>query len=105
MWVPQFLLMLDGATEFTNRLNGRPPMPLGLRPSEYFVRQVRVSSFSYEDPRRLTARSGDLFMCCSDFPHAEGTATPLADYATAGCDPGALPGLFHDNVAFLLRRS
>lgn len=37
-----------------------------------------------------------------DYPHSEGTATPLADYATAGCDPGSCPGLFHDNVTFLL---
>jgi predicted TIM-barrel fold metal-dependent hydrolase len=102
IWVPQFLLMLGGATEFTSRLNGRPLAALRLRPSEYFARHVRVSSFSYEDPRRLTSRSGDLFMCCSDFPHSEGTGTPLADYAAAGCDPASSPGLFHDNVMFLL---
>ena len=102
IWVPQFLLMLDGATEFTSRLNGRPLAELRLRPSEYFARHVRVSSFSYEDPRRLTSRSGDLFMCCSDFPHSEGTATPLADYTEAGCDPASDPGLFRDNVTFLL---
>ena len=53
-------------------------------PSEYFRRQVRVSSFSYEQPGRLAAKSGDLFMCCSDYPHSEGTATPLADYAKQG---------------------
>jgi hypothetical protein len=105
IWVPQFLLMLDGATEFTSRLNGRPPAAIDLRPSEYFARQVRVSSFSYEDPRRLTTRGGDLFMCCSDYPHSEGTATPLADYITAGCDPGSSPGLFHDNVTFILGAS
>jgi predicted TIM-barrel fold metal-dependent hydrolase len=102
IWVPQFLLMVDGATEFTSRLNGRPLAELRLRPSEYFARHVRVSSFSYEDPRRLTGRSGDLFMCCSDFPHSEGTATPLADYTAAGCDPASSPGLFRDNVTFLL---
>lgn len=102
IWVPQFLLMLDGGADFTTRLNGRPAVPLPLRPSEYFTRQVRVSAFSYEDPARLAARSGDVFMCCSDFPHSEGTATPLADYARAGCASGAAPGLFHDNVSFLL---
>ncbi|MGH3924284.1 MAG: hypothetical protein ACRDTT_15715 [Pseudonocardiaceae bacterium] len=94
--------MLDGATEFTSRLNGRPPTGLRLGPTEYFVRHVRVSSFAYEDPRRLTTRSGDLFMCCSDYPHSEGTATLLTDYATAGCDPMSYPGLYHDNVEFLL---
>ena len=76
-----FLMMLDGGSDFTARLNGRPLAPLSLRPSEYFRRQVRVSSFSYELPARLIRQTGDLYMCCSDYPHSEGTATPLADYS------------------------
>jgi predicted TIM-barrel fold metal-dependent hydrolase len=104
IWVPQYLLMLDGGFDFTARLNGRPQTPLALRPSEYVRRQVRVSSFSYEDPARLTRLAGDLFMCCSDFPHSEGTDSPVDDYRTAGCDPSDRPGLFDDNVGFLLRR-
>ena len=60
------------------------------------------SSFSYEQPARLTAKSGDLFMCCSDFPHSEGTATPIEDYARTGCVPDHADGLFHANVATLL---
>ena len=103
IWVPQYLLMLDGGFEFTSALNGRPLEALELRPSEYFRRQVRVSSFSYERPARLTAKSGDLFMCCSDFPHSEGTATPIDDYARVGCPTTEAAGFFHDNVAALLR--
>ena len=38
---------------FTTRLNGAVPAPLALRPSEYFRRQIRVSSFSYELPEHL----------------------------------------------------
>jgi predicted TIM-barrel fold metal-dependent hydrolase len=102
IWVPQFLLMLDGAVDFTTRLNGRPAAPLEHRPSDYILDRVRVSSFSYEDPARLTRRSGDLYMCCSDFPHSEGTATPLADYARAGCDPATDTAFFHANAALLL---
>ena len=102
VWVPQYLMMLDGGWDFTSTLNGRPAVELELRPSEYFRRQVRVSSFSYEQPSRLAAKSHDLYMCCSDFPHSEGTATPLGDYERAGCAPGGDPGLFHDNVASLL---
>ena len=101
IWVPQFLLMLDGGYEFTATLNGRPEHEIEHRPSEYMARHVRVSSFSYEQPARLTARAGDLFMCCSDYPHSEGTATPLADYERAGCD-GTAAGLFHENARFLL---
>ena len=67
-WVPQFLLMLDGAADFTTRLNGQPVAELSRRPSEYFLDRVRVSSFSYEDPKQLTKSTGDVFMFCSDYP-------------------------------------
>lgn len=103
IWVPMYLLMLDGGIEFTSRLNGRPLCDLELRPSDYFRRQVRVAAFSYEHPERLRARSDELFMCCSDYPHSEGTATPLDDYRAIGVTPDGDTGLFHDNVAFLLR--
>ncbi|MGH9078817.1 MAG: amidohydrolase family protein, partial [Acidimicrobiales bacterium] len=104
IWVPQYLLMLDGGWDFTSTLNGGPATQLTLRPSEYFARQVRVSSFSYEQPARLTAKSGDLFMCCSDYPHSEGTATPLEDYQRGGRTPDNAPGLFRHNVDVLLGR-
>jgi predicted TIM-barrel fold metal-dependent hydrolase len=103
-WVPSFLLMLDGASDFTARLNGKPVAKLSRRPSEYFLDHVRVSSFSYEDPKQLTAKTGDVFMFCSDYPHSEGTATPLDDYRRMGCEEPAMPGLFHDNVDSLLGR-
>jgi len=41
-------------------------------------------------------------MCCSDFPHSEGTATPIEDYSRIGCLPDQAEGLFHSNVATLL---
>jgi hypothetical protein len=102
IWVPQYLLMLDGGWDFTTTLNGRPPAPLDRRPSEYFRDQVRVSSFSYEQPDRLARQSGDLYMCCSDYPHSEGTATPIGDYERAGCLPDDAAGLFGGNVTALL---
>jgi hypothetical protein len=104
VWVPQYLMMLDGGWEFTSKLNGAPLSALENRPSDYFRSQVRVSSFSYEQPTRLAAKAGDLFMCCSDFPHSEGTATPIDDYRRVGADPADAAGLFHDNIATLLNR-
>jgi predicted TIM-barrel fold metal-dependent hydrolase len=101
-WVPHYLMMLDGGWEFTKRINGRPPVELAERPSDYFRQQVRVAAFSYEDPARLAAQAGDLFMACSDYPHAEGTDQPLADYATIHLTPDTAPALFRDNVAVLL---
>ena len=49
------------------------------------------------------ARDADLFMCGSDYPHSEGTATPVADYTNSVAVADA-PGLFGDNADFLLRR-
>jgi hypothetical protein len=108
VWVPLFLMMLDGGSQFVQRLNGRE-RGLPLRPSEYFKRQVRVSSFAYELPARIQRQLGgaELLMCCSDYPHSEGTAQPLVDYAAPGklaVRPDGAPGLFHDNAAFLLRK-
>ena len=102
IWVPMFLLMLDGAVAFTARLNGQPLAPLAMRPSDYFRRQVRVAAFSYERPGRLRSRSDGLYMCCSDYPHSEGTDTPILDYEAIGEVPDRDAALFHDNVAFLL---
>jgi hypothetical protein len=102
IWVPQYLLMLDGGWDFTSTLNGQTPARLEGRPSDVFRRHVRVSSFSYERPARLTAKSDDLYMCCSDYPHSEGTATPVDDYRRAGSEPDTASGLFAGNVRELL---
>jgi predicted TIM-barrel fold metal-dependent hydrolase len=107
VWVPMFLMMLDGGHEFVSRLNGRAHVELDEKPSTYFKRQVRVSSFSYELPSRLIAQSGDLFMCCSDYPHSEGSAHPLTDYEGTGrhgMAPADHPAFFSENTGFLLGR-
>jgi len=101
-WVPMHLQLMDGARRFTARFNGEAPQ-LEMTPSDYFRRQVRVAAFPVEQPHLLMERSGDLFMACSDYPHTEGTATPLADYEAVGAVPAASPGFFGDNVGFLLR--
>jgi hypothetical protein len=96
--------MLDGGSQFTAKLNGRPVVELSMKPSEFFRRQVRVSSFSYELPAKLIRQTGDLYMCCSDFPHSEGTATPMSDYRGSALPvgPEEAPGFFRDNVSLLL---
>jgi predicted TIM-barrel fold metal-dependent hydrolase len=107
VWVPMYLMMLDGGFDFTKRLNGRAHVDLARRPSEYFREHVRVSSFSYELPQQLQRQLGgaELLMACSDYPHSEGTAHPLADYAATGkfgVVPEDAPGLFGENAGFLL---
>jgi predicted TIM-barrel fold metal-dependent hydrolase len=108
VWVPLFLMMLDGGSAFVQRLGGQRAR-LPLRPSDYFRRQVRVSSFAYELPRRIARMigDGDVLMACSDYPHTEGTARPLADYAAPGAHglrPDEAPGFFAGNASFLLHR-
>lgn len=81
VWVPMFMLMLDGGFDFHARFNGKPLRQLPLRPSEYLRRQVRVAAFCYEGPKRLIKEVGeDMFMFSSDYPHAEGIPLPVADY-------------------------
>ncbi len=102
-WVPQHLQMMDGGYRHTARFNGECTK-LSLMPNEYFRRQVRVAAFSYEQPRRLMAQSGDIFMACSDYPHTEGTLTPVEDYKANGLVPEQdCAGFFGGNAAFLLR--
>jgi predicted TIM-barrel fold metal-dependent hydrolase len=108
IWVPMYLMMLDGGSAFTRQISGADPSPLSLSPSDYFRRQVRVSSFAYEQPAHIVEQLGgiDLLMCCSDYPHSEGTATPLADYATFGLAPAReRRPFFSGNIEFLLRRA
>jgi Amidohydrolase len=107
MWVPMFLMMLDGAWAFTRQISGLPADALPLQPSDYFRRQIRVSSFAYETPARIIEQMGgtDLLMCCSDYPHSEGTTSPVADYSAFGFDVApAASSFFAGNVDFLLRR-
>lgn len=101
VWLPMFLMYLDGGVAFHERLHGAKVTDLDQKPSDYIRRHVRIAAFSYEDPERLTKHCGDLFMSCSDWPHSEGTATPATDYG-AGV---VAPGLHRDNINWLLRRS
>jgi predicted TIM-barrel fold metal-dependent hydrolase len=108
VWLPMFLMYLDGGVRFVTRLHGKSITDLPLAPSDYVRRQVRVAAFSYERPERLIQRVGDVFMCCSDYPHSEGTAHPLDDYRALGdttADPARAPGLYGENAAWLLGRA
>ncbi len=102
-WVPMHLQMMDGGYRHTSRFNGES-VELSLVPSEYFRRQVRVAAFSYEQPHRLAARVGDIFMACSDYPHTEGTSTAIEDYAASGLTlDESSSQFFGGNAAFLVR--
>jgi len=104
-WVPHFLLHIDGASDFYAERHGEPFRRLAARPSQYFLRQVRVAALPYEMPNRLVPKVGDdTFMIGSDWPHAEGVANPMAaaERAVAGLPAPARGNLLGANAARLL---
>ena len=105
-WVPSFLRMLDGGCAFYEALVGESPTMLPELPSTYVREHVRIAAFGFEQPAALIEAAGeDLFMFCSDYPHAEGIADPVDDYRVlAGDVPGrAGEQLWSGNVDWLLR--
>ena len=105
-WVPQFVLMLDGAYGFYVARHGEPPRELPERPGEYILRNIRVAALAYEQPQTMIPLVGpDTFMFGSDWPHAEGIAQPLKDYEAAVGDINGeeRDKLYGGNAAWLLR--
>jgi len=104
-WVPHFLLHIDGASDFYAARHGEPFRHLAERPSDYFLRQVRVAALPYEMPNRLVPKvGGDTFMIGSDWPHAEGVADPMAaaERAVVGLAEPARSNILGANAAWLL---
>jgi predicted TIM-barrel fold metal-dependent hydrolase len=104
-WVPHFLLHIDGASDFFTLRHGEPFHKLSDRPSNYFLRQVRVAALPYEMPNRLVPKVGeDTYMLGSDWPHAEGVADPMAqaERAVAGLAEPARSNMLGANAAWLL---
>jgi predicted TIM-barrel fold metal-dependent hydrolase len=105
-WFAQFLPALDAGYRFHGAYNGLATDRLPLTPSDYLRRQVRVATFGFERPERLTHAVGDLFMFGSDYPHAEGLAHPLEDFQAAGGPPvdDTTDGLYRGNLEWLFGR-
>lgn len=76
-WLPGFMRRLDyAAGAFQEaRVKGN----LSLWPSEYIVRNVRVTPFPFEDVSWLVEECGScIFVFGSDYPHDEGGADPVS---------------------------
>jgi predicted TIM-barrel fold metal-dependent hydrolase len=104
-WVPHFLLHIDGASDFYTQRHGEPYHLLSARPSDYFLRQVRVAALPYEMPYRLVPKVGDdTYMIGSDWPHAEGVADPVAaaERGVKGLEGAARENILGANAAWLL---
>jgi predicted TIM-barrel fold metal-dependent hydrolase len=105
-WLGPFLHSIDACYRFHAGYNGLPIERLELLPSEYLRRHVRVTTFGFEFAARRSAAAADLCMFGSDYPHAEGLARPLEDFAASG---GPAPteqtaALYNGNAAWILGR-
>jgi predicted TIM-barrel fold metal-dependent hydrolase len=78
LWVPSFLQQLDYTFEFLGPRNRYLRERLSARPSDYFRRQIKVSTFWSEPLPWLFASAGaEIFMFASDFPHPEGNESAV----------------------------
>jgi predicted TIM-barrel fold metal-dependent hydrolase len=104
LWVPSFLQQIDYTFEFLGPRNRYMRERLRARPSDYFRRQIKVSSFWSEPlPWLLNAAGAEIFMFASDFPHPEGNenAVERAFQALAGMPQESLEKFFSGNAKAL----
>jgi len=107
-WLPDFLETIDREAD-----NSRPRMlsfasyNLPLKPSEYVLRQVRVSVVHQQDLLQPTLQRipEGIVVFSSDFPHIEGhqEAVTLYDAQLEGMSPSARRSFFGESAAALLQ--
>jgi predicted TIM-barrel fold metal-dependent hydrolase len=79
-WVPGLMRSLDSAGD-AFRKNETRLQNLDLRPSEYILRQVRVTPYPHEDAGWVIQNTGpQVCMFSSDYPHVEGGRNPLGRF-------------------------
>jgi uncharacterized protein len=77
IWVPSWTRQMEAAFEAFARHEERL-RALSLRPTEYVIRQVRVTPYPTEDVGWIIRQSGpEIFMFSSDYPHVEGGRRPM----------------------------
>jgi uncharacterized protein len=76
-WVPSFMRELDSVFSAFRRSEQRL-QDLDLLPSEYLMRNIRLTPYPYENVGWIVAQSGEgICMFSSDYPHHEGGRTPI----------------------------
>lgn len=101
IWVPSFLKQIDYTFEFLGPRNRYLRERLNARPSDYFRRQVKVSTFWSEPlPWLFSSAGSEIFMFASDFPHPEGNenAVKNAFDALKGLDAESIEKYFSGNA-------
>ncbi|HZT67714.1 MAG TPA: amidohydrolase family protein [Acidimicrobiales bacterium] len=79
-WMPGLMRSLDSAGD-AFRKNEERLQKLELKPSEYILRQVRVTPYPHEDAGWVIEQTGEeVCMFSSDYPHVEGGRNPLGRF-------------------------
>jgi predicted TIM-barrel fold metal-dependent hydrolase len=103
-WVELCLHELDHVIGFRGRFIEAFGVTVDDRPSDVFKRHVWVSPFPEDDITRLVGTIGaDRVLLGSDWPHLEGTPTPI-DYVARldGLDASSVRRIMRDNALELL---
>jgi uncharacterized protein len=103
-WLPGLMRSMDSAAEAFRR-NEERLQNLSMRPSEFLLRQVRVTPYPHEPAGWIIDNTGrEVAMFSSDYPHVEGGRNPVKrfDASLAGCDDATRDAFYAGNFADLL---
>ena len=103
-WLPGLMRSMDSAAEAFRR-NEERLQQLSLLPSEYILRQVRVTPYPHEPAGWIIANTGpEVTMFSSDYPHVEGGRNPVKrfDASLADCDEETRDAFYAGNFADLM---
>jgi predicted TIM-barrel fold metal-dependent hydrolase len=85
-WLPSWMRFMDSAFDAFRRREERLQR-LGLRPSEFVRRQVRVTPYPAEDVGWIVTQAGDdVCLFSSDYPHVEGGRNPIRRFEESLAD-------------------
>jgi predicted TIM-barrel fold metal-dependent hydrolase len=106
-WLPSWMRTMDAA-HLSFYKNEQRLQRMSLRPSEFVIRQVRVTPYAAEDTGWIIANSHEnICMFSSDYPHIEGGRHPLKRFDTslaATAEP-ARARFYRDNFVDLMGES
>ena len=101
IWVPQFLLMIDGAHDFTAKLNGKPLVELRDATERLLPRAGAGVVVRLREPEPTHGARWRHLHAVQRLPAFRGNRRPAGRLSARRLRTGGPPGLFHDNVAWL----
>jgi len=106
-WLPSWMRTMDAA-HLSFYKNEERLQRMSLRPSEFVIRQVRVTPYAAEDTGWIIANSHEsICMFSSDYPHIEGGRNPLKRFDTSLAQTAepARARFYRDNFVDLMGES